>query len=372
MVVYEHVGVGIKTARVLVNPTGTPSVAATSTVVVAPALGSAHSPAISRTNLFEDQYLIAYTLSVSTGAEIRALLVSGQGLKLFDSIALTATPSVAEMNPEVDGDGRDFVVAWSTSGPTFSVRATKVEVSAAGLDAGSEVDPIPEADYVVGHSPRVAWVPGKALITSSVPVVASQFFPAVVGLSAQTLAVCETPQVVSASMLSEPSLTLAAVSSGGVLGDDRALLAWSTPAPLDVLGQLVDATGPGGGVVNLGGGCGQGGMSSVPGPIAIGNGYLQVLLSGADPSASLAILNVAIGVTPPLVCGACAWTPFQFTATQNMGGGGTGHVLSVPCDTGLIGAKIDTQWTVVTPGTNPCSLFPGFSLSNALRLTIAF
>jgi hypothetical protein len=320
----------------------------------------------------ENQYLLVYRSASITSSDIRALLVDGNGQPKFTGVSVTATGDVDEIEPEVDGDGRKFVVAWSVPKAAVSVyndvRATIVRVTLGGLvvEPSMVLDPAP---LVTQRAPRVAHNLGKTLIVFASNL--AGYVPRIVGVDSNTLGICESPFYLGFP-INLVDQALASVSSGGQVADDRALFAFSVPGALNIEthGQLLDATGPGGAVVDLGGGCGLGGTTWAQGPAAIGNGYLVFHLAGADPTATVAICNVAINPPSPLLCGPCAWTPFQFTFVQNAAGGGSAQGIAVPCNTSLLGLNLEAQWTVVTPGVAPCALFPGFSLSNRLRLTL--
>jgi hypothetical protein len=374
LVTWVRADEGIQTARVLVPPSASPTVQGETTVAFHPVLGSVAAPALSRTTLLENQLLLVYQLNGLLGTDVRAMLLDHAGQVVFPPITVS-TSDKTEIEPEVDGDGRNFVVAWSVEKETTTlyndVRAARVYVTSSGLVAESSVllDPAP---FATQRNPRVAYGLGKAFVAYAYNL--AGMVPRAAGVDPFTLGVCEDPfSLTVPQSIDAADLAIASVSSGGVVSDDRALLAYSASTLLggpNVYGQLVDATGPGGAVTDLGGGCGLGGTNSTAGPVAIGNGQLSFQLAGADPSATLALFNLALSPPAPLVCGPCAWTPFQFTFVQNASGGGSSHAVWIPCDTALVGAVLEAQWTVPSPSATPCGTFAGFSLSNRLRMTI--
>jgi hypothetical protein len=171
----------------------------------------------------------------------------------------------------------------------------------------------------------------------------------------------------------EPAMSwMYAAGAGGVLS----LLTWgelSTTPPFsgDIQAQLLLTTQGTGTVQNLGGGCGGGGtLSSILLTPDIGTGLFQVALSGVDPTAFLALINIS-AVQPTVSCGLCTWVPFQVVIGQNIAGIGSASFLStIPCDPVLIGAQLDMQYTTVLTTSTPCPLFANVSLSNILRITI--
>jgi hypothetical protein len=373
VVVYKRIGVGLETVRVTVAGSSTPSVSPPTTIAFDPPFATLDAPAISRAAWKQDRFLIVYELAGLVSTDVRAVLVDGSGKIVVGPVSVTATTDRDEVEPEVDGDGKSFVVAWSVpvepGGTQHEVRVARVRQDGASLVVEASVAPVPPFFLDSHRRPRVAYLPGKALLA-----VAGFGTPQVVGLDPVTLGVCEDPYPVGEGV--DPGdLALASQASGATQGANRALVAY-TPSPGifgtgDVYGQLLDAVGPGGAVVDLGGGCGAGGTASVTSAVAIGNGFLVHLLSGADPGATTAILNFAAGSPAPLTCGPCAWTPFATTIQTSVYGGGFASAsTSIPCNTALVGAVLESQWTLVTPGQTPCPSFPGFSLSNRLRLVV--
>ena len=72
----------------------------------------------------------------------------------------------------------------------------------------------------------------------------------------------------------------------------------------------------------------------------------------------------------PFVCGSCSVVLPGAAFAVPLSGGAASQPLPIPCDSGLVGAQIDTQWAVLGTSTIPCPLFGNVSASARLRLTI--
>jgi hypothetical protein len=133
--------------------------------------------------------------------------------------------------------------------------------------------------------------------------------------------------------------------------------------------QTIQIAGPGGPVVDLGGGCGAGGTFAVQGPVSMGS-KVRLKLTGADPGATLGLLNVA-SVGPATGCGPCALVPYQITLLLPLSAGAVTLTAKVPCAPGLLGASVELQWTVGPTAATGCPLLgQNRALSNAVQVTI--
>ncbi|MBK8099975.1 MAG: hypothetical protein IPK26_22965 [Planctomycetes bacterium] len=142
---------------------------------------------------------------------------------------------------------------------------------------------------------------------------------------------------------------------------------WGSPysQSLYVVGvtALTTTAMPGRGAASLGGGCQGGGMQTIDGLFSLGMG-LQFRLAGADPGATLAVLNLGapgFGIS----CGPCAALPMLATWFPPLQNGSSNTTIQVPCLRSLVGASIGAQWVVFGTGSNPCSAFPGVATSDA-------
>jgi hypothetical protein len=178
----------------------------------------------------------------------------------------------------------------------------------------------------------------------------------------------------SATWDAEPKL--ASQYSGGSAGD-QVLATWFSGnmslfgfTDSEVKAQLLQAFGPGGGTVNLGGGCGAGGLISTSGDVAAGNPSFAITLSGADPFATLGLLILKAAGAATLSCGSCDVILPGMQLTAPMSGGAAALTIPIPCDSALVGAQFDAQWAVLPTAAAPCPLIGNASASSRLRFTI--
>jgi hypothetical protein len=139
-------------------------------------------------------------------------------------------------------------------------------------------------------------------------------------------------------------------------------------ADSDVGLQQVEAMGPGGAIVDLGGGCGPGGLAVSSGPFALGNPAAPLELFGAQP---LAIPFVLLGQAGArLSCGVCDFVdPANAWFVPNTAGTAA-TALPIPGDPVLIGLTFDFQFVSLGVLYVGCPLLPGFAASNIVRVTI--
>ncbi|HKX46962.1 MAG TPA: hypothetical protein VJP77_09695, partial [Planctomycetota bacterium] len=379
LVVWDRAGSGIQGAKVELDVTGDPVLLTTFGVAADVALFSQNdAPAISRTAGHSGLYAVAYLRRaplIGGVRQVRVALVDRDGGLHQPGVDVTAS-TTDELPPDIDGggfaDARWVVVnAVDQAAASHALIATPLQLLPAGLVAGPS-----ETLSTACESERaaVAWHPGKTYVAWEQD---GLFFDNLVlrGLDPATCGTCESEAGVAILPAGTTTLGLVMASSGGNYDYSRGLLVWNEESPdaasteQDVVGHLLDAFGANSTVQDLGGACGAPGVASAPFPPAIGNGFFQVLLTGASPAAPFAILNVAAPQVP-FACGACAWVPFASTSVQPVVAGAAGRILPVPCDPTLVGGQVDVQWTVVTPLDAPCAAFPGVSVSNRLRLTV--
>jgi len=134
--------------------------------------------------------------------------------------------------------------------------------------------------------------------------------------------------------------------------------------------QLVEAMGTGGAIVDLGGGCGPGGLATTPGPFALGNPAFAFELWGAQ---SLAIPFVFVGVPAPLLqCGVCSLVnPILFFFAPNTAGTAV-TTWATPTDGALVGLQIEFQFVTFNVNYVGCPALPGMATSNIVRATLDY
>jgi hypothetical protein len=141
----------------------------------------------------------------------------------------------------------------------------------------------------------------------------------------------------------------------------------SAPHPL-VIGQRVEAIGPGGAIVDLGGGCGPGGVAGSSGSFALGNDAFAFTVSGLPPGA-LTFLALALPV-PALSCGSCTLiNPASLEFKPAIAGAATSP-FTLPCAVGYFGLPIQAQWMSLLTNSTVCPQAPGLAATNRLQFTI--
>lgn len=141
-----------------------------------------------------------------------------------------------------------------------------------------------------------------------------------------------------------------------------------TTGDSDVGLQRLEATGPGGPIVDLGGGCGPGGLAASLGPFALGNPAAPLELYGAQP---LAVPFVLLGMAGARIsCGVCSFVdPTTFWFVPNTAGTAA-TALSIPGAPALVGFTFDFQFASFNVLYVGCPALPGVALSNVVRATI--
>jgi hypothetical protein len=380
MAVWDDDTAGIVASRLQVQTTGlltsTPFVLAADTL-----LGDTHgTPSISRSTGDAGIYAVAYTRRASpvADADAHVSLVDRHGsvqgsAKLFD------TPD-NEIEVDVDGGGvgnGNWVVASGTSLSGLDVlRATPVRWTGSALAISPPV--VISSNLAYGDSFSVGQRPGKAFIAWH----ERSFLIDVVnlrGLDPATCMTCESTllvNVVDSGKPAYPTVSLSASSSGAYY-NTLGLVLWNRLTTTvftthgDIVAQLIGVIGTSGTYTDLGGGCGQGGFldASQAGEPAIGNGYFVPGITGADPLASVAIFNITVPQSP-LTCGACSFAPYLLTSLVPVVGGAASPVVPIPCNPAYVGVALDLQYSVASPSSTPCSLYPHFSYSNIVRITL--
>jgi hypothetical protein len=378
MVVWDRAGQGIEGATFDVDATGDPMLTATFGIA-ADIFGFSFNskPSISRTaGGNAGAYAVAWLRKPLLGdSDPYVTLVGRDGTLLTSSTRLFDTTD-SEIAVDVDGGGlagADYVVAAITDTSTFEIaRAVSVRWNGS-LTVGA---PVTLSTSAAGSAPAVGWRPGKAYVAWEDNAILSHSVR-LIGLDAATCITCEGSTFVGPQPLSTTPTTsvgLCMAASGGNYEDSRGLVVWNNESPgpsteQDVLARTLDAFGTGSLVQNVGGGCGLAGTQAAPWPAALGNGYFTLQVTGADPQSTIALLNLN-AVQGKIPCGPCQILPFLVTVPVPVTAGGAGFILPLPCDPGLAGGVLETQWTVITPSGSQCVLVPGVSFSNILRITL--
>jgi hypothetical protein len=370
--VWQEQGDGIRWARVT-WPSGVPGASIQAQVR---ACVDCARPKIAR-NGAGLRALVVWEELVGTQSDVWARAVTPSG-SMTNLVAVAAT-TLDESHPDVDGDGANWLVAYEsdpsgsaqtdihsrkvsyTGSPTLVMGIPKTVEASAG-----QVEAAPAVAYA-GPKYLVAFEDVNGLLDRDVVGV---------GINPKLFEVCEPHHTLLAGAEYSGEVALAARVSASPSAGDEVLAVWQQalpafPASGEVLGAFWEAIGPGGSVVNVGGGCAGGGAITTAGAVSVGNPALAINLTGASGAATLALLNIALAPVPS-ACGSCTFNLPAILLSTGMAGGAASISIPVPCDAALSGAVFQAQWAVLPTGLAPCPTFPGVSFSDRLSMAVGF
>lgn len=380
VIVWEEVGSGIKGVQISVSSAGVIAVDQQFTVASNLEGDTQRRPAISKSGGNLGWYAVVWERHVSGQADVRARLVDKQGSVLGLIVSVTSTPEI-ESDPDVDGDGTHFLCGFARSEPVDTesndifvramARTTLTNfLKLSGTEQVVENDPF-DNDF----DPAVISTGAKYLVAWADERLEAPFMNTIGVRELGPLGEpCGLEDAISGLGFNNHAPELASVRSGDALGSDGAIVVWtsaSLAAPFEstIQGRMLEGM-IGGPVVDVGGGCGNGGSLSPLGPAAIGNPDFGLALSGADAAATAAILNLA-PVLPPITCGACQITPITILLNLPISSGGVTLPLPLPCEPSFLGLTLEFQCLVLGTLSNPCpSLSAGLAFSNRLQMTL--
>jgi hypothetical protein len=330
-------------------------------------------------------YLLTWRSRGLIGDEVRAVVVRRNGTLMTPSVSATV-PNLSVLAPAVDGypisstNARWLLAAQSTETPgasKYDVRAWAYHFNGTTLSISAgpiTVDATLNSDE---REPAVLWMGSKAFVSWAVEGGSLDYDILVKGVEPLTCVECEPVSAVSTgSGLNRLPAMAGELPSNGGDGNDRAVILWERiPAVLpfnaDIQSRSLVLSSQTGSAVSQGGGCGGGGSSGVNQSPAIGVGAFACTLTGADPAAPAAILNIAVnGAALPIPCGTCVLEPYFITVTVPVVSGSSAVNLAIPCRTTAIGAQLIAQWTVLLSAASPCAIAANVSLSDRLLVTI--
>jgi len=349
-------------------------------------LATCTNPAISKSGGADGRHLIVYERDWTSDRDVRGALVDRDLVILDSFVAIETSASLDGYNPDVDGDGASWMVAYQQSegglGGPADIYCRRIEwtgsaaVATAAAEVVSDDAGVDERDAAVGY-----------LGTKYFAAWASQFSGLnydirVVELDALTCTVCGQETFASGGGLNIVDLNpeIATRYSGrsstnGNINFDQGMVVWqdtdgTPPFEGDLVANLYEAFG-GGTPNNLGGGCGSGGTNSFNGPVALGNADLELQVTGAGSGLTLvSIMFVDTFVS----CGGCTINAdaasYLFAPAV---GGNASFPLPIPCNSVFIGTQLYTQWASVLSGVSPCPILPAsleLSYSNRMNATI--
>lgn len=338
-------------------------------------------PAISEGNGDTGFHCIVWMRQFTSSANttVRAAIVNRNLLVLENFLSVTSTATDND-NPDVDGNGRNWIVAWdreATTGngdPGVIVRAIGWDPNAAVPSQGYFLtgDVVVEDDLGDPEfTPAVAWTGEGAFVAYVDTAIAPDDDIYATLLDLYTCAPCRSTQyVIDGSSDDSDTPSICSARSGGE-NNVRCLIAHrfndiTTPpagSNPDIHAIRFDADE--GSVANLGGGCGVGGTMGVSCAISPNPAFAFRLFGAAPSATSLLVLSPT---TFSVGCGSCALIANPFTGfvaatgtTDALGNDSFG----VPVPASVIGVVLAAQWIVA--GSN---CFGGFDFSNAVTVGI--
>jgi hypothetical protein len=277
-------------------------------------------------------------------------------------VAVAVTNGSSRDGSVATADGTSFALAW-TDVATSRLRVRTLTWSGscnAAPNLGPAFDPIqasgscskPALDFAQNRY-VLAWQqrPPLSFLTSV----------RVKSLDPATCVACSAEHAAETSVNSQGDAAICARWSGATNQNDNALVTWTDNGV--VRARLYDAVF-GGSQANLGGQCGGSGGANVhgySGTPTLGDATFAFTLS--SPSAP--VLALIVGFTQfGFGCGPCTLVPSMDVVLPGV----SPYALAIPCDPGLIGTQLFSQWLLFEPGG--CAILPDFALSNAMRFTI--
>ncbi len=289
-----------------------------------------------------------------------------------------------EQNPDCDTrGGLEFAVVFETQAMDGDgdndVMCRKLSYDLAGsliVEPAIEISALEDVDE---STPAIAFAGEKYIAVWSREVADLNYDIRAVSIRADDCTLCEAEYAVAATGRAElePDICSRTNANGGA--NDRALVVWQSadflpPFDSDVHARRVESLGPGGGTTLLGGSCGNSGSIDALGPAAFGNSNFEVALSGAPLDSLIAVLALRLDDTF-LDCGPCTWLVWDASPSLlffEVPVAGTASVnVPLPCNPAFAGVEVNSQWLVQdVGGSSPCSLFPGFALTDILEFTL--
>ncbi|MEO0649880.1 MAG: hypothetical protein AAFZ65_04305, partial [Planctomycetota bacterium] len=378
-------------ARVEVQSGGKPKKLSQEDVMLAPSFSNGYARvAISKTHSQYPHYLVAAEENYTPDRDLRLQLVDGLEGTADGPSATITTIGPDEERPDVAAHINAFVLVYEreqiVGDGDAGIYARKLvydwsSPSGPGVILGSEV--LVEDDlWDDEREPSVARSDSEWVVTWQDQFVGSDYDIFVKSIDFDNLAPAEPESIVSSGTGTRNVPELASTIDAGYEtftalngeADARVAIAYNVVgagAPDQVKFHLWNGQDAGTTYEIGGGSCTGAGSIGWGGSADMGSNEFWVTRSGADPSASLAWLNLANpGAATP--CGACSILPLGLTYLVTPMGGFAQKYFSVPSNPGLQGAEVRFQWIVGPFSTFPCPSSYGFRFSDVLTLTLDY
>ncbi|MBL9076312.1 MAG: hypothetical protein JNL08_02335 [Planctomycetes bacterium] len=363
-------------ARHLIYTPGSLLIGLTVTTFANPVSSPYSAPCIAQHDGESGRRLICWERFVSLGTANQALVavVVDRNLATVAGPTLLFNNSLDEHDPDCDGDGDSWVVAFEreemAGSASANVLAVPLHLSAGSLVAGTEVG-ISTFNVIDEVDPSVCWLRESCLVAfgRQPNVLAVDYDTHVRSIDPLGCRACEgTFQLDLGLNTKDDSTTIAWRRGNGT--DDEAMIVWASYlqfVPVPGLPSLVAIPfrGDDGRVTEVEAGCGTGGRLATK-CARSGHAEFALSLAAAAPSTITALVLATARIDYP--CGSCVLVPDPFLGflggvaiTSAVGDAST----PLPLPAGIGGAAFYAQYVTVG-GT----CFGGFSLSNAVLVNI--
>ena len=335
----------------------------------------AEKPAISKTTTTSGQHLIVW---VYFAYDVYGVCVDRDGNKI-SPVTEIRDAGVGVRDPDVDGDGRVFMVAWAEE-ETFGATSHDIYCTSVQFD-GTSLSYDPATPVPGGSSsgddeihPAVGYLWQKFVVAWADRNLSLQYDISVLAMARLGCEPCgQRVFVGGGGNFTDIRPEIASEASGGEI-DYECLIVWmdaenTPPFESEIWAQRFEAFGPGGAITNVGGGCGLGGVAGGVGPFSLGNSSFVFTLSGADPASTGAVFVLG-ATTGPQPCGSCVLTSPLIQIPRPVTSGSAAISLPVPCNPAFLGGSVQAQWWVAGTSVTPCFIAPTVSFTDRLNLTI--
>lgn len=342
------------------------------------------APRISNSGGTTGHHCIVWSRQFTSAPEttVRAAIINRNLGILDDFLALTNSSDGDSDLPSVDGDGRNWVVAWeneavSASGDNnIQARAIGWNANGAAPNQGYLATGIVDVDVGINDDERatnVTWMGDSVLILYEDETATNNDYDVYVQpVDLFTCLDCDPRWFVDGTGGDQGPIRAASKATGGGTADD-ALIVWSERNLVtanDNKGFARRYRADDGISTNLGGGCGTAG-ASYAGCAMAGNSNFRARLRGSLPAATTFWL-----VSPSrfdFSCGPCTmvpdpWSGWTVSATTDAFGDAF-IPIAIPSGAALVGATFIHQWITLDAATPACTNL-GADLSNALETEI--
>jgi hypothetical protein len=331
-------GAGLRAARVSVPATGAPTIVGTFTLSTS---SNDANCKISNSQGQTGSYAVVFERLVTVPVQqrdIHGVFLNAMGAVATPLQALVATPTFDEQWPQIDGDGTNFALVYTTwassQSPTRDLVSRELSLTGSTVDIGPES--LVDDSTGLLYEPTVAYT-GTGYIAGWKT---SQGTLRLAGLDAGDASLCEQPYALTTGVAS--GADLAPQFAGGSASDDALATFNESGIRAQRLEYLV-----GGSVVDLGGGCGSGGIASLQCAPKIGSNLRHKLTNAAPSKFAFLLLGLERADLP---CGPCTVVPspfasFIFTLFTNPDGTAT-FVTPIKPSASIIGLVFYEQWLV--------------------------